>query len=119
MRCSAREHDLADAERARLVLVELQRGHELARERLNRAAQRVPRLRGLLLRQAFGNVLVRQGQRTLHGLDLGRCSVEGTRDRDVQCRAAPLEYAGELAHPSVGDRERRTLVTDRNGYERR
>ena len=35
VRGAAREHDLADAERAGLVLVELKRGDELARERLH------------------------------------------------------------------------------------
>src|SRR5205823_5288935 len=42
MRGAAREHDLADAERARLVLVVLERGDELAGERLDRPAHCVP-----------------------------------------------------------------------------
>src|ERR671924_781862 len=38
VRRSSRQHDLADTERAGLVLVVLQRGDELARERVHRAA---------------------------------------------------------------------------------
>ena len=48
VRRPARQHDLADAERARLGLVELERGDELARERCERALDAVTGLRDLL-----------------------------------------------------------------------
>src|SRR5947209_15937202 len=62
---AARQDDLADAEGARLVLVVLQRGDELAREGLNRPAHRLSRPFRLIRRQAVRNHLVRQRQRTL------------------------------------------------------
>src|SRR5947207_12218318 len=119
MRRAAGQDDLADAERAGLVLVVLQRGHELAREGLNRPPHCVPRLLRLLVGQAFRDHLVGERERALHAVDLGRRSVEGARDRDVERRTAPFEYARELAHAAIGYRERRAVVADRDGDERR
>src|SRR4029078_4962341 len=43
VRAAARDHDLADAQRSGLVLVELERGDELARACLERAPKRLAR----------------------------------------------------------------------------
>src|SRR5947208_3085236 len=63
VRRAAREGDLADAQRAGLVLVVLQRGDELAREGLDGAAHRVPCLLGLFGRQALRHHFVCQCER--------------------------------------------------------
>src|SRR5262249_16976121 len=97
------DDDLADAERAGLVLVELERGDELARECLYLFAYRVDCERVLLGRDALGHDGGVERDDPLEGLDLGRCDVEGARDRDAQRRPSPLDYARELADRPVGD----------------
>src|SRR5207244_8951649 len=66
---ATRQHDLADAERAGLVLVVLERGNELARERLNRSAHRVTRALRLFGSQTLREHLIRRRERTLRALD--------------------------------------------------
>src|SRR5262249_59852372 len=76
MRRPAGENDLADAKRSGLVLVELKRRDELAREDLNRSPDRVSRPRRLFRRQTLRRHLVHQRQRALDVLDLGRRRAE-------------------------------------------
>ena len=45
--------------------------------------------------------------------------VESLREPGVELGAAPLEDARELADAAVGDRERRAVVADRDGDDRR
>ena len=70
VRRAAGEHDLADAQGAGLVLVVLQRGDELARERLDRLAQRLHACRRQLGRETFGKRRVGERQLVLDVLDL-------------------------------------------------
>src|SRR5437763_6787347 len=95
VRGAARQDDLADTERTGLVLVVLERGDELARERLNRPADRLARPLRLIGRQAVRNHLIRQRKSTLRTLDLRRSGVEDACNGDVQRRAAPVEHACE------------------------
>src|SRR6266540_7449065 len=109
---ASRENDLADPERAGLVLVVLERGDELAHKCLDCLAHGVHRLLRLISRQAIRERPVGQREGMLHGFDLRRCGIEGARNCDVERRAAPLQYAGELADPAVRDRKGRALVTN-------
>src|SRR5919198_3097384 len=115
----AGEHDLADSERAGLALIELERGDELAREGLDLAPHRRSRHLRLLVGQALRSGRTRKRECALDRLRLGRGQVERLRDGGVEGVAAPLEDPRELAHGSVRDGERRTVVTDRDGDERR
>ena len=115
---AAGEGDLADAQRSGLVLVELERGDELPRERLELSPRGLPRGRELLLGEAVGNLFgAGERERALERLDLARRHVERAGDRDVERPAAPLEHARELADAAVGDGERRAVVADRDGDE--
>src|SRR5439155_9211357 len=116
---TARQDDLADAETPRLVLVELQRRDELASERLHLAPNGVDSDRRLFLGQLVGGRSAVERHGALDRLDLGRSAVECTGERDVQRRAAPFDDACELADASVRDGERRAVVSDRDGDERR
>src|SRR5713101_8301469 len=49
----------------------------------------------------------------------GWSHVEFLRDRLLQCAAAPVEDAGELAYAAAGHHQRRRLVADRNDNGRR
>ena len=84
-------NDLADAKAAGLVLVELKRGDELARERLQLSPNCVERERRLLRRQVLRGRAAVEREAALDRLDLGRSAVERASERDVQRRAAPLE----------------------------
>ena len=114
---ATRQHDLPDAERAWLVLVVLERGHELASERLDGPAHGIARILRLVGRETVRNHLVRQGESTLRALDFGRRCVDRPRNRDIQSGATPFEDARELADASIRDREGRALVADRDHDE--
>src|SRR4029079_16493917 len=119
VRAAARDHDLADAQRSGLVLVELERGDELAREGLELAPHRLASAIRLILGEPFRHVGRRQRELALHRLSLRRRAVELTRDRDVERRAAPVEHARELADAPVRDGEGGAVVADRDDHERR
>src|SRR5687768_3659334 len=119
MRGSAGEHDLADAQRGGLVLVELERGDELPRERLQLPPGGLARGRELILGEAFGNGdRARERERPLERLGLARRGVERACDCDVQRPASPFEHAGELADAAVRDGKGGTVVADRDRDER-
>ncbi len=84
VRGSAGEDDLPDPERARLSLVEVQRGHELARERGESALNPLVSLRALLDREPLDRDRLRERELPLDRLDLARGLVELPRDRDVE-----------------------------------
>src|SRR5205807_6771680 len=116
---STRENDLADAEGSWLVLVELERADELAREGLELAADRLASLVRLRFAQTFDErPVVADGQRALDRLRFGGRDVERPRDGDVERAAAPVEHARELARTPVGDGEGRSVVADRDDDER-
>ena len=119
VRGAAGDHDLADAQRAGLVLVELERGDELAREGLELAPNRFASAIRLLLGEPLGHVRGGERELALERLGLGRRAVELAGDRDVERRAAPVEHARELADAAVGDGEGRAVVADRDDDERR
>ena len=115
MRGAARDHDLADAEGVGLVLVELERGDELACERL----QLAPRASRARSRAAPGSAPPARSCPTsesarLTGSTSDGAQVERAGDRDVERRAAPVEHARELADAAVGDGEGRAVVADRD-----
>ena len=85
----AGDHDLADAETAGLVLVELERRDELARERLNLPPHCVERDRRVFGGQLLGDPARLERQAPLQRLDLGRRAVERARERNVQRRSRP------------------------------
>ena len=96
------KHELADAERAGLVLVEAQARDELARKGLQlacdcfaRGAERLGRdsLRRLGLRDERQHVLDRRRLR--------RRDVERACDRDREVLSAPAEHACELTDAAV------------------
>src|SRR5207248_7617192 len=119
MRSSACQDDLADAQRAGLVLVELERADELPSEALELEANRLARLARLLFAQPFDErPVVADRQCTLDRLRFGRRDVERPRERDVERAAAPVEHARELARASVRDGEGRAVVADRDDDER-
>src|SRR5207253_9252722 len=118
VRSAARQDDLADAETSRLVLVELERRDEFARERLYLAPNDVECYSRLLLRQLSRARAAVERQLALHRLDLGRCAVERARERDIKGRAAPFDDPRELADATVRDGEGRAVMADRNGNER-
>jgi hypothetical protein len=66
----AGEDDLADAERARLALVELERGDELAGELVNVAGDRLAHLLRLFGREPGRDRRVSEGERELDRLGL-------------------------------------------------
>src|ERR671924_1474500 len=72
VRGAAGEDDLADAERAGLPLVELERGDELPREGLHLAPNRLPGGRRLLLGESLGRRAVGERERALDRLRLRR-----------------------------------------------
>ncbi len=118
MRGAAREGDLADAQGSGLVLVELERGDELPRERLQLPPSGLARGRELILGEALRHLLgACERERPLDRLDLARGHVERAGDGDVERPAAPLEHAGELADAAVGDGEGGAVVADRDGDE--
>ena len=118
MRGAAREGDLADAQGSGLVLVELERGDELPRERLQLPPSGLARGRELVLGEALRHLLrACERERPLDRLDLARGHVERAGDGDVERPAAPLEHAGELADAAVGDGEGGAVVADRDGDE--
>ena len=102
-----------------LVLVELERGDELAREGLELAPNRFASAIRLFLSQSLGHVRGGERELALDGLGLGRRAVELAGDRDVERRAAPVEHARELADAAVGDGKGRAVVADRDDDERR
>src|SRR5204863_2366752 len=91
LRGSACDDDLADAQRSRLVLVELERGDELPREGLKLLAQSVARRGRLLVRQPLRRLLGAQREQLLQRLGLGGGDVERAGESDVEVRAAPVE----------------------------
>src|SRR3954452_1752038 len=91
VRSAAGDHDLADAQRSGLVLVELKRGDELPREGLELAADGFAGGERLLGRQALRNALADEREPVLHRLGLGRRHVELAGDRHVERRSAPLQ----------------------------
>src|SRR5207248_4357951 len=115
---AAGDDDLADTERPGLMLVELERRDELAREGLHLPANRVDGERVLLRGDAVGDGRRLERDEPLQLLDLGRRGVERAGDRDAERRPAPLDDARELADATVGDGERRAVVADRHGDER-
>src|SRR5207244_4152438 len=102
VRGATRQHDLADAERAGLVLVVLERGNELARERLNRSAHRVARALRLFGSQTLRHHLIRQRAPTLRAPDPGPRSDRGARTPDARSEAPPFHAAAVAARGVVG-----------------
>ena len=119
MRRASGQDDLADAQRIGLLLVELERRDELARKALELPLNPFSRSVCLVVRQSFGRLESRQRECPFDGLGLGRSDVELARNRNVQARPAPIEDAGELADPTVGDGERGAIVADRDDDDRR
>src|SRR5207302_4396040 len=70
MRRAAREHDLADAQRAGLVLVELERSDELAGKGLHLPPHRLPCRRRLVFAESFGRRPAAERERALDRLRL-------------------------------------------------
>src|SRR5207302_2962756 len=105
---------LRDAQRAGLVLVELKRGNELAREALELALNSSSRAVCFILGQPFRDVAMSQREGALDRLGLRGSDVQLAGDRDVQARTAPVEDARELTDPPVGDGKRRPVVADRD-----
>src|SRR5207237_4406760 len=95
------------------------RGDELAGEGLHLPPHRLPCRRRLVFTESFGRRSAAERERALDRLRLGGGQVERLRDRRVEGPSAPLEHAGELADTPVRDGERRPVVTDRDGDERR
>src|SRR5205823_11009833 len=110
----ARDHDLADAQRAGLVLVELERGDELPREALQLAANGFPRGRGLFRGEPFRHVVDGERELALERLGLRRRRVELAGNRDVESSSAPVQNARELADAPVRDGKGRAVVAERN-----
>ena len=117
MRGAAGDGHVRDAQRRGLILVELERRDELACERLHLTAHRLGRLRDVVVLAGVRACRRRPGERkrALHPL----CLVFGHTDRPLdrlrELRAAELQNARELADASVGDGDRRPIVTDRHG----
>src|SRR5215211_1952453 len=118
MRRPARERDLGDAQGAGLVLVELERGDELACERLQLPTGRLSSGRELDVGEAVGGLRdAGERERPLDRFDLARREVERSGNGDVERPAAPLEDASELADAAVGDGEGGTIMADGDGDE--
>ena len=114
---AAGDEDLADAERAGLLLVEAERGDELAGEDLQLGGHRPARLLGAAGVEAGGLAFLAQRKRALDRLGLRGSEVEHAGERDVERRAAPGEDARELADAPVRDGEGRAVVADRDADE--
>ncbi len=107
------DDDLADAERVRLGLVELERADELAGERGQPEPDSLDRLARVLVERLV--LAAGAGQREVpeDGRRLGRVNVELLHDRVLERVTAPVEDARELAGAAAGDEQRGRLVTDR------
>src|SRR5690242_14742066 len=114
MSTTAGDGDLGEAQRVGLILVEVKRGGKLPREAVHFAARGLPGLR----RAFVDRVRRRRGgdvERALDRLGLFGADVESPLDRGGDAGATPVEYAGELAEPPVGDGDGRAVVSDRDG----
>ena len=118
-RGSAGEHELPDPQRFRLTLVELERGDEVAPERLEGDLQRLARPHRLLRAYSLRHRVTLEAEldssraRRRQGLEL-----EGAGDRVGEGVAAPVEHAGVLAAVAVGDAEDAPLRADGDRDER-
>ena len=119
LRGAAREHELADAERVRLALVELERGDELAAEGLERRlrAPRAPERPARGRRPPEPCRPARPSSTLRRSASLGSIS-SARASASVRRVAAPFEDARELAAVAVGDAEDAALGADRDGDER-
>src|SRR5436190_8550080 len=108
---AAGEHDLAEAERVRLILVELERRDELPCECLELPLHRGACCGRALRVEAARDERATHAERAACRLCCRRRELELARDRDVQGEAAPIEDARELADAVRRDREDRAVVT--------
>src|SRR5207244_1021465 len=115
LRAAAGEDDLADGVALRLRLVIGQGRDELADERLDAAMQRLDGRDGLFGRKSLGSGPSVEREVALDGLDLRLVHTEDAGETGRELRAAPLEYARELADAAVRDRQGRAVVPDRDG----
>src|SRR3954452_23427901 len=119
VRGAAGDHDLADAQRSGLVLVELERGDELSRKGLELATNRLARTICLFLVETLRDVRPRQRELALDRLGLRRRAVQLAGNGDVKRLPAPVEHTRELAGAAIRDGEGRAGVADRDDDERR
>ena len=106
------EQDLVDRQGALLALIRLQRRDELAAERLEPLGHSVTRnwTRAHRFRRLRGWREAERGQQLFRIRPRDREPPLELRNEDG---ATPLEDAREVADLAVGDRERRSLMTDR------